>query len=320
MSGRLDRARALMAWLTSDAMRDESGWVLSWANSNSPGYPYPEASAYLLQLLARWPEPASGPMSQRARELQESVEKRLVERGALGRCDIDYVFDTAIGLAGLQARAAAGSAVSARALEAGRDFVVDGLERGAACRRDGSWFVDPRWSLSFQPHLLKCLRAFHGSEQRALLERMTTLLGAQKPGGAFALSNTDVIDTHVHAYAIEGLLALEPTPAIEASIRRGVEQLATVQLTDGGVPRHIPGDPIGCCDTTAQAVRLFILADRERYASNIARGLDFLESLAHPLGGLRYHAGTQDCPSWGAVFACQAWLMLDERQGSRDLI
>jgi hypothetical protein len=128
------------------------------------------------------------------------------------------------------------------------------------------------------------------------------------------------VDTHVHAYALEGLLGIAQTPPIRACVRSGVEWLARIQLPDGGVPRHVPGDPTGFCDTTAQAARLFILSDPAKFADNIERGLAFLKRLRHPQGGLRYHAGTPDCPTWGAVFACQACLMLEGLHASGDLI
>jgi hypothetical protein len=315
-------ARDLMDWLMSDSMRDADGWTLSWAGSDKPPYAYPEISAYVLHLLARWPWPLSRRMTERALELQTCVQGQLMASGALSRGGIEYVFDTSVGIAALDALARAGWEIAPRALEKGCAFVREGLERGLACRREGAWFAGERWSLGFQPHLLKCLRAFSSSEAARAIAgtKLSSLLRHQGADGAFALDNGAVVDVHVHAYALEGLLAAREAPAVRKMLASGVDWLARLQLPDGGIPRNVAGSHSGYCDTTAQAVRLFILLDRDRYARNIELGLAWLRQLGGPQGGVRYHPGVQDCPAWGAVFTCQAHLMLAGLHADGDMI
>jgi hypothetical protein len=256
--------------------------------------------------------------------LQHCVERQLIASGALERDGVDYVFDTAMGLAALSALTEQGLPVSEAAFAAGMDFVTEGVLRSAAHRSSGVWESGERWSLRFEAHLLKCLQAVRAPLRPALdaEARLMRLLDHQREDGAFALSNSDIVDVHVHAYALEGLLSVKDRVSdISRAVEAGPVWLAGIQHPDGGAPRHVPSSsPLACCDVTAQAIRLFLLTDRERHRVNIDRGFRFLERLEHPLGGFRYHLDSDDRPSWGAIFACQAALIRDGRHGAGDLV
>src|SRR5262245_12513054 len=89
-----------LAWLTSSDVVRYDGSVMSWVNPNHPGYSYPEIAGYMLSYLA-----LQGPTtaSLRNRIAAHIAQHDLTASGAVGRGGAEYVFDSAMVLAGLVA-------------------------------------------------------------------------------------------------------------------------------------------------------------------------------------------------------------------------
>ena len=60
---------------------------------------------------------------------------------------------------------------------------------------------------------------------------------------------------------------------------------------------------------TAQAVRIWCLVDPVHYRKEIHRGLEFLEGLAHPGGGIRYEPDSPYVNVCSTIFSLQAHWM-----------
>jgi hypothetical protein len=92
-------------------------------------------------------------------------------------------------------------------------------------------------------------------------------------------------------------------------IEGALEWLAALQQQDGGILAFANGmDGFGEArsDTTAQAVRLWLLGDPVRYGDAITRALAFLKACQTPQGGIRYSPGRDDVCSWSTMFTLQA--------------
>jgi hypothetical protein len=312
-------ARSLLLWLAGDPLAAPGGWVLSWINPEHPGYPYEETSAYALRLLVTCPWRNEAPLRARAEQLATAIADALLARGALGRDGIAYVFDTAMGVAALAAARRAGMAVEREPIARGAAFVNTGLRLGRAAARRGEWFTGDRWSTQLQPHLLKCVIALEEAagagvavagavDTHALAEDFAA---RQLADGAFPLRGETFVDVHVHSYALEGLAFLgRSSGRYSRLLRRGVEWLARVQAANGGIPRHVgPHTPARCmADVTAQAARLFLLADPVAWRPQAEHCLRYLDRLRVPGAGLRYAADADDVNTWSTIFAVQALL------------
>ncbi len=282
--------------------------MLSWVDERHRGYPYPEAAGLLLRWLANDDDPRLHPVQD---ALLDAVQQDGVGRDGLG-----YTFDTAVVLAGLEARGADESICDAARLRLATE-----LEARTVVRRRGEVDTpvpEPRWSTEPGPHLLKLAV---GSLARAHRARTTPCVAAlaRWPYACDAqgrLRTPPHVATymHAHAYGVEGLFALaeldvEGSHIARAHAHQAVEFMARTQRDDGGIAAWHDGEnDIGPSrtDATAQAVRLFILADPDRYASSIARGLDFLDRLTDPGGALRYDTDSRDLNTWATLFALQA--------------
>jgi hypothetical protein len=310
-------ADSLVRWLASEEMQTGEGWLLSWINPGHPGYPYEEISAYGLRLLSAWPGDAGARADECRRRLAGALQRALCEKGSLGRGGTEYVFDTAMGVAALVSALRAGQDVDRGALHRGLAFVQEGLRARRAAWREGEWLPGDRWSTRYAPHLLKCVIALEDAREAGSPVETdphalaADLLPFQRPDGAFGLPDEAHVDTHVHAYALEGLLRLGgPSGGYAEALRRGVEWLARTQNPDGGSPRRVDAQPgLSMSDVTAQAARLFQLVDAERHGGAAARSLAYLGEMREGDGGIRYHAGSGDVNAWSTIFAAQAFLL-----------
>ena len=310
-------APAFAAWLRSPDVITVDGAVMSWVNPLHPGYAYPEIAGYMLSDLAfRGRETAA---------LRNIVARRLLAymtpSGAVGRRGVEYVFDTAMVLAGLVAHENNGGLLPDPYMpERLRSYIVNRLSQRIGL--DGNLENAPtHWSQSYGCHLIKtviALTAFdasHGTDSSALVDQLLTdLLPLYEPlgnrGRFHVNANSDVTYTHAHCYAIEGLLVLEGRgrTGLRRWIDGGAAWLASVQELDGGVPaEHDSYGPrmVAHADCTAQAVRVWACADAELYATNIERGVAYLTDLSRA-GGIRYEAGSNDINTWATIFGAQA--------------
>jgi hypothetical protein len=305
------------AWLSSQKVIRADGAVMSWVNREHAGYPYPEIAGYLLSDLSfRGRDTAA---------LRNRVARRLLAdmtpNGAVGRRGVEYVFDSAMVLAGLLAHeSTAGLLPDPRMPDRLRDYITDRLNHRSGLDGTPENAVT-HWSQSYGCHLLKSvisLTAFdasRGTDSSALINQLLKdllpLYEQIGDGGRFHVNaDSDVTYTHAHCYAIEGLLVLEGrgNRDLRRWIEGGAEWLASVQESDGGVPAEHDSNGARMkahADCTAQAVRVWACTDARRYRNNIKRGVAFLTELSSD-GGVRYESGSNDINTWATIFGAQA--------------
>jgi len=276
----------MVAWTTDRRCLADDGRVLSWVNSDHPGFPYDEATAVFSRLHSwlgnvRWATALGS-------ELQRPVERQ----AWLMRHDIAYVFDTSLALTALQnPQPAVGRIASWLMAEKACDPITQpGL-----------------WSQSYGAHLLKSLvpLAQMGRLQLAT-ELSKDLIDRCFDGQRFCIhEHSDKTYVHSHCYALEGLLGLGGHQSVLSS---GAEFLAEIQNDWGGLPAWIGGsDVMQPTDIVAQSVRIWSAVDSVRYAAHIQRGIERLYTLQDPeTGGLYYAETSRDINSWTTAFAIQA--------------
>jgi hypothetical protein len=315
----LSRPTTPLEWLQSDDVARPDGSVMSWVNPEHPGYSYPEIAGYLLSYLARHGRETLAVRTRVAERLLTDMS----QRGAVGRAGVDYVFDTAMALAGVLAHRATGGVLPDRTMPHRlRDYIVQTLAERRAFDGPMPATAD-HWSVSYGCHLLKCviaLLAYHDDHPDSRTTRIVgQVLDELLPlhDGERFRSNalTDTTYTHAHCYAVEGLLALDGRgqrglrPWIESS----ADWLARIQLPDGGVPSsHDGAQPLGPAhgDCTAQAVRIWTCVNPDRYARSIDSALEFLRDLSVG-GGIRYRTDSSDVNTWVTIFGAQAFEFAD---------
>jgi hypothetical protein len=298
-------------WLLSAAIADADGGIRSWSNPHHPGYPYPEAGGLFLSALC---------MSGGARGSAAAADRTaawlcttLGPTGGVGRDGIEYLFDSAVVLAGLlRYRAAGGRAGGDEPLHRLRRFICDQIAAGRAVTPPGA-AADGRWSTQFGAHLVKCLhslhlytRAFGAAVEDALVATLINRSG-QQPSPIYL---------HPFCYEQEGhfIVAQNGFPGLFEPIDGALDWLTALQRPDGSLlafANGIDGFGEARSDATAQAVRLWLLRDRQRYAEPIARGLAFLAACQTREGGIRYTPSRDDVCSWSTMFTLQAvdWLV-----------
>jgi hypothetical protein len=297
----------MQQWLLGDALLGPDGAVLSWSNTQHPGYRYPEAAGLLLSMLCV--PPWNGDTSRSvADRVAGWLSKSMRSDGGVGRDDTTYLFDSAVALAGfLRFRAAGRHIGHDKAIHRLRDFVCEQIAVGTAVlpRRAAA---DGRWSTQFGAHLLKSLhslhlyaRAFNDTLPNDIVATLINRSGHQ-PSPVYL---------HPFCYEQEGhLIALHHgfTNLFEP-VDGALEWLAALQQPTGAILAFANGmegfgEPRS--DTTAQAVRLWLLRDRVRFKDAIARALAFLATCQTAEGGIRYSPGGDDICSWSTMFALQA--------------
>lgn len=301
----------MRTWLRRGPLKRD-GTVLSWVNPTHPGYPYPEAAGFLLELLAQ-----DGARSANLRErIAVRLQRDVSPRGGCGRDGVEYLFDTSVVLTGLLAHERAGGTLSVPVKERMFGFLTSALRvrraTSVAVSRDG------HWSTSYGCHLLRILTCLEACSQDGLGDvdgLASGLLDDLLPlyrGGRFRIhARSTRTYLHAHCYALEGLLAFTKRngSALSSVIQESAEWLVGVQRSCGGLPAWHDGRRAwGCCrtDATAQAVRLWTQLDRRAYARPIAQGLALLTRMQHPSGGLRYQSGSGDLNTWATVFTVHA--------------
>ncbi len=276
----------LVHWLVHGPVRLADGGVLSWVNPRRPGFPYQEAAGLLLSLHAE-AVAREGREDLRAdgRLLAAGLRARLTDAGAVVHYGIRYVFDTAVVAAALDRWAS-----------------VDGGPDGAVCRQflrstlalgrgqRGSE-ADDRWSLVFGPHLLKVALALPG--ERIVADLAERFCATAWDGAWFRTEpHGRGIYAHSHAYALEGLIALEAQGVAAAS-----------GLIDAGIRslEDIIDRPETTSDVVAQTARLALLRGRDASGPIAA-----LRARVGHGSAVRYRPGVDDLNSWASVFAAQA--------------
>ncbi len=306
-------AEGLARWLRSPAVVGDDGAVYSWCNPARPGYPYPEAAGLWLGVMSS----AGGDPSQRDR-VARRLARDLSADGDVGRGGARYVFDTCVALAGMLAHERAGGAVDptlptrvgarAAAMLSRREVALGDVDA-----------PEGHWSVSYGAHLLKCAAGLLSLDARdgGDLGRRAVgaLLDAIAPiavGGRFP-TRAGARESYLHAslYALEGLACASAWgfEGLDPLIEEGAAWVASAQDVSGGLRAWHDGErawgPLRT-DATAQAMRLWAMRDRARWAGAIARAEGFLARSMGPAGGLRYEPDSGDENTWAACFAWQA--------------
>ncbi len=264
--------------------------VLSWVNPDHEGYAYPEAAGLLLRWLAQGDRPV--PPRVRARLVA------LVEANTVGRDGTTYQFDTGVVLAGLES------------LDTTEDPRWTAARQRLQHMPVTSPGAKPRWSSVRGPHLLKlavgsAARAARGWSTPAV-EFIASVPADQDSTGRLQTPPHEASYVHAHAYATEGILALRSLGLeTAASVDGCIAFLRAAQREDGSLPAWSDGGP-SRADSTAQAIRLWVLHDRTEHADAIARGLSFLDTVTDADGLVRYEPNSADRNTWCTLFAAQA--------------
>ena len=328
----------LLQWLAGPGLESPGGHCLSWSNSAGTGYPYPEVSGLLLHLLS-----LTGRAPARRERLRRALARERERASAIGRGAQAYTFDTGMVLRGVLAHdeaiaraavtgAAGGQgAIAERAVAAGArvargwaSLLIQAARQrnpaGVGLRRARP-AADTRWSLAFGAHQAKVCGALLQAGRRfgplpGLDEAVAACAGAalevQADDGRFRIhAASSMTYVHSHCYAVEGLLmrAAAGSGGIPEEVVAGADWLAAAQQRDGGLRAWHDGRRASGparADATAQAMRIWNLVDRNRFARESACAGAFLARLASPAQGLRYEPGSADVNAWATIFAVQA--------------
>ena len=303
----LPDTESMRRWLSSDAVVDRDGAILSWSNPRHPGYRYPEAGGLFLSTIC-----ALSGVDGDGRRVADRVAGWLCRsvgpQGGVGRGETTYLFDSAIVLAGLLRYRSAQGAIDVDAAVHGlRRFVVEQIAARAAVL-PAQAASDGRWSTEFGAHLLKCLHALHLHAQAFRDPLPDEVVAALIDHSGHQPSPVYV---HPFCYEQEGhvLVAHYGLSRVFEPIEGALEWLAALQQPHGGIlafANGMEGFGEARSDATAQAVRLWLLGDRKRYAEPIARALAFLAACQVAQGGIRYSPERDDVCSWSTMFTLQA--------------
>lgn len=291
---------AALAWLTTGPLVSPSGVVDAWVEPDGRGYPYPEAGALVLRLLA-------GQRSHHPRITAiRSWLLRCVQHDDLGKGGRRYAFDTAVILAAL-----AEHPVDPGRLQSLGRRVLHGIAQGRIVEPPAA----PRWSTVVGPHLARTVIGLRRLRDTVGYDFDPSPLGLVEPLGTGRVVTPPGDGTYLHAmlYGLEGLanlvdLGVDPGRGQER-LDVALRWLAEIQNADGSLPAWHDGTrgygprP---ADAVAQAVRLWILHDPDRYVEGIAAGLRFLRRLQTPGGAIRYAETSPHENAWATVFAVQA--------------
>ena len=231
-----------------------------------------------------------------------------------------YLFDSAIALSGLIAH-------EENALDGAMRPAIDTLGafvRAATERRQAvvpaETYAEPRWSEEYGPHQAKnalaLVRLADFTSDDGLRRLARDLAHEQLrhfDGERFATTRGDD-QTYLHAglYALEGLAFCEARGLgdFRAVLEPALDSLARVQSNCGGLHAHAAAAGVAGplrADATAQAIRLWLIVDPERWAEPVERACRFLESLRDPRGGIVYEWDSNHVNTWSTIFATQAF-------------
>lgn len=302
-------------WLVNK-IYDKSGGFYSWQRENDKGYLYSEITGYgiklYMYLYSLFKDPKYLLMAKKSVDYLNSK----MYNGGISRSEICYVFDTSICLSGILS-------YDAKSIDKNMiKFVYHNLLMREPIRFNGTIPVVDlnHWSLSYGSHLLKCniiLKDLLGYTKDPKFGQLIDRICADNlknfDNGHFHINSksTDVY-VHSHCYATEGLIYIN-RPEYSDIIKQSARWLADSQNSDGSLYNWYNSSrkQEKRTDITAQAIRIWLWADKEKFDSNIKKGFKFLKSLQSPEGGLYYSTVSSDINSWATIFAMNAVLWHD---------
>lgn len=341
--------QSALNFLAMSPIVNSQGEVLSWLNTDHPGYVYPEIMGYYLTFGSTYlatgvaTDPLAHFLTQRVHQVAQRLQTIVSPVGGIGKSGYLYLFDTAIAVTGLlayhnQIKGDIDESVVLR--------MVGFMERAvtqqhAVFKTNGDRAIlSPHWSTVFGSSMVKCAIAFNrvadwtGQDHYHQLGRdcITSVIANYCRDGAFPVCpQSDLVYTHAHCYALEGLLDLHTYGAdTMADLRIGADWLEQWQNRDGsllnwnrvgnrpGVEGPVNSLKIG--DATAQALRIWIAVDGDRYQRAIRRGFRFLQRLAATHHGFYYGLGSRDVNAWVTLFTAQALAWYGRGAVPRDIV
>jgi len=299
---------ALGRWLSGPELRCADGQLLSWHNPDHPGYPYPEATALWLSWAAwRREQQLPGPPRAAVQATATWLLRQLSNGGAIGRDGRRYAFDTGLAFHALvrAARAPDLTTLQPQALALLSTGLEAFLEADAPVLPASA--APERWSDRWLGHHLR---------SSALVMQAGRWLGCEATQ-ARAQSFLDRVTTtvadqanylHALSYQAEGELLLTSMGLADRTehVLEVCVRLTQLQRPDGLLPAWSQRPETARCDTTAQALRLWVATDPERFAAHGIAALGALKRCQHASGGLPYEPGRRDLNTWVGLFADQA--------------
>ncbi len=323
----------LLEWLVSPDLESADGHCLSWWNPSHEGYPYPEISGLLLHLLA---DLDAAPTRRRA--LADALLADLGAGQGTRRGGHSYTFDTAMAVHGLLADGRQGE----RTRSAARLLIsaVEQRNPAAGGPHPGPATDETPWSMSFGAHQAKICGALVTARETwgqiaglddAIQACSDAALEVQEDDGRFRIHGASR-DTYVHShcYAVEGLMmrdavAVQGDSPWSEPVVAGARWLAGVQRPDGSLGAWHDGSADrgpARADATAQALRIWTLVDRDRFAEPASRAAAALRRNVVAPRGVRYEESSDDLCSWATIFAVQAlsWLETPDTGSARRIV
>lgn len=316
-------------WMTS-AIRDINGGIYSWQRDGENGYLYSEITGYGIKLYTYLYDLFKDPKYlHMAKQSTNYINSQINGScGGMSREGIYYVFDTAICLSGILSyygyvidnEHMDNKHIDKNGIEKLLNFSYYNLLNKSPIELNGSTKTDldfNHWSLSYGSHLLKCCIALSQSSniferEKEKLDNMIDKLCIDvlhnfHNGHFHTNCYSKEVYTHSHCYATEGLIYLN-RPEHLCIIEESANWLSTVQNQDGSLYNRYFSDKCQekVADITAQAIRIWIWTNKDKYDYNIMKAFSFLKSLQSPEGGIYYKPGSKDINSWVTMFTMNA--------------
>ncbi|MBM4341791.1 MAG: hypothetical protein FJ100_00235 [Deltaproteobacteria bacterium] len=298
VAGDVDAVAAALrwiGWIVDPRSRDAAtGHWWSWVGEG--GYPYAEATAWVLLALAEARAAGIAHGSALAEIGDAACEglARGARQGGLGRGGRWYAFDTAVGLAAVHAWRPEHPAVNAlwlqlRTMAAERRAVQGGPRLGQPA-------PGARWSEVWGAHLLWLAVAAHSLGEVAWARSLAKDLldpAALVPMPTYC---------HALAYACEGLVALRGEAVFDTQLGAWWTRLRRA-ATPGGVVAHAGEKGPVRADTTAQTARLLRTLEPQ---ADAAPWLRLLWDWTDAQGAVHYEPGSPHANAWCTAMALRA--------------
>lgn len=313
---------AMEKWIISE-IYDNNGGIYSWQRGDEKGYLYNEITGYGIKLyMYLYDLFKDKKYIQMAQKSVDYINSNIyASSGGISRENVCYVFDTCICLSGILSYCEY-NLDKKYIRENMINYVFHNLSNKTPVQFNESnktVFDFNHWSISYGSHLLKCCIALSQSSKMIksekekndkLIEKLCLDILPNFHKGHFHInSNSEEVYTHSHCYATEGLIYLN-RPEYLHIINESAKWLATVQNSDGSLYNRYfsTKNQEKVADILAQAIRIWLWTDKERFDFNIKKGFGFLRSLQSPRGGIYYKQGSNDVNSWATMFTMNALL------------
>lgn len=328
-------ADELLEWLISSDIRTQEGGLFAWIGSEGPSFIYTEVTAYFVKLClyaeslyknACIYDKIGNSINYLIKELTDN-DGKIIHRGNA------YVFDTAMVLSALMAINSKYGIIPDLPVKKGIQFIINCLNNRKGIERFHGILQD-RWSTRYSPHLLKVLPILCdysslystgiSNEINELIPKVVEDFIISKSVDPSFFSDYPVY-THSFCYAMEGLLGMKSRGEknLDEIIKKGIQILSEWQNDDGSFYNwqgRGENAVIRLTDATAQAIRLFIAGDSQKYNNNIEKGLEYLATKKSPEGGLFYDENNVHRNACATIFSVQAFLWGKYTPGIKDMV